>query len=209
MERGLGVFVDLIMGKEKHLDDLEKKHPDLANRFRTLRGQLAIPADLWNSSSTSLIPHEIWVRYRQMAYDDLIDLIVKIRSETEFDDFLFVQLGKEVMGFGKYGPFVLNNISRYRCDAFLIQKDRIHDQQLTDLTLEDLQKQAKYLDLRADDGMKFLLNWVWDTIKGPCLHALGSENSPEAGSLPHVEWVFRACRKFERTTAFDIVVYTF
>ncbi|KAK2697372.1 hypothetical protein QWA68_003472 [Fusarium oxysporum] len=119
MERGRGVIVDLIMGKGKHLDDLEK-HPDLANRFRTLRGQLAIPADLWNSSSTSLIPHEIQARRRQMAYDDLIDLIAKIRSEAEFDDFLLVQLGEEVMGFGKYGPFVLINTSRYRCDAFLI-----------------------------------------------------------------------------------------
>ncbi|EXM13266.1 hypothetical protein FOTG_18279 [Fusarium oxysporum f. sp. vasinfectum 25433] len=120
MERGRGVIVDPITGKEKHLDDLEKKHPDLANRFRTLRGQLAIPADLWNSSSTSLIPHEIPARHRQMAYDDLIDLVAKIRSETEFDDFLLVQLGEEVMGFGKYGPFVLINTSRYRCDAFLI-----------------------------------------------------------------------------------------
>ncbi|KAH7211489.1 hypothetical protein DER44DRAFT_859754 [Fusarium oxysporum] len=163
MERGRGVIVDLTMRKEKHLDDLEKKHPDLANRFRTLRGQLAIPADLWNSSSTSLIPHEIQARHRQMAYDDLIDLITKIRSETEFDDFLLVKL-EEVMGFGKYGPFVPINTSRYRCDAFLISMDGIHDEQLTDPTLEDLQKQAKVLDLRADDY------------------------SPEAGSLPHVEW---------------------
>ncbi|EXK77319.1 hypothetical protein FOQG_17969 [Fusarium oxysporum f. sp. raphani 54005] len=66
--------------------------------------------------------------------------------------------------------------------------DGIQDQQLTDLTLEDLQKQAKDLDLRTDDGMKSLLNWVWDIIKGFCLYALGSEDSPEAGSLPHVEW---------------------
>ncbi|RKK25237.1 hypothetical protein BFJ66_g9069 [Fusarium oxysporum f. sp. cepae] len=90
----------------------------------------------------------------------------------------------------------------------------IHDQQLTDLTLEDLQKQAKDLDLRADDGTKSLLNWVWDTIKGPCLHALGSEDPPEAGSLPHVEWTHTGlvsrsfeCRKFARTTTFDNVVY--
>jgi hypothetical protein len=55
-----------------------------------------------------------------MLYDYLIDLIAKIRSETEFDDFLLVQLGEEVMGFEKYGPFVLINTSRYRCDAFLI-----------------------------------------------------------------------------------------
>ncbi|KAL5610276.1 hypothetical protein FOVSG1_004957 [Fusarium oxysporum f. sp. vasinfectum] len=108
------------MGKEKHFDDLEKKHPDLASRLRTLRGQLAIPADLWNSSPTSLITHEIRARHRQMAYDDLIDRIAKVRSETEFDDFLLVQLGEEVMGFEKYGPFVLINTSRYRCDAFLI-----------------------------------------------------------------------------------------
>ncbi|KAK2133960.1 hypothetical protein NOF04DRAFT_1316291 [Fusarium oxysporum II5] len=67
---------------------------------------------------------------------------------------------KKSRGFGKYGPFILINTSPYRCDAFVVQMDGIHDQQLTGLRLEDLQKQGKDLDLRADDGMKSLLNWV-------------------------------------------------
>ncbi|CAF3572566.1 unnamed protein product [Fusarium graminearum] len=194
LERGRGVIAGLLMDMRGDISDLETKHPDLAQKFRALRDQLTVPSDQWNfsASNDTIVSYDARVRQRRAADHDFNDLISKIREETDLHNFLLLPSEQELIDAAKSGPIVIINTSLYRCDAFLIQGDKIRVQRLTDLTLEDLLKHVRVLQSsasRTDGAMKALLHWLWDTIMSPCLDALGFVKPSSDETLPRIWWV--------------------
>jgi len=103
------------------------------------------------------------------------------------------------------GPIVVCNISRYRSDALLLTSDgighiplpgldaaivlpRFQDflQALLDATLPDTGWRER---ARAQDAINETLEWLWDAVAEPVLHALGFDEPPAPGTpLPRIWW---------------------
>lgn len=194
LERGRGVIAGILMDLRGDPADLQREHPDLAKEFIALRDQLASQVDA-SDSFTSIDHVASWddqVRKRRAADQDLNELIQRIRAKPGFKDFLLLPSEKELLEAAKPGPIVIINTSRYRCDAFLIESEKLSVLNLPQLKEEDIKEQVKNLrSLRSSNhaGMKAHLNWLWDTITGPCLDALGYKAAAPSDTLPRVWWV--------------------
>ncbi|RFN54737.1 hypothetical protein FIE12Z_971 [Fusarium flagelliforme] len=194
LERGRGVIAGILMDMRGDPADLQREHPDLAEKLITLRDQLASQADA-SDSFTSIDHVASWddeIRKRRVADQDLNELIQTIRAKPGFKDFLLLPSETELLEAAKPGPIVIINTSRYRCDAFLIESQKLRVLNLPELKEEDIEEQVKSLrSLRSSThaGMKAHLNWLWDTITGPCLDALGYKTVAPSGTLSRVWWV--------------------
>lgn len=99
------------------------------------------------------------------------------------------------------GAIVLVNISRWRCDALLITSRGVRSKRLRRVTLEEVEERAgAYLSaldtldggdlvarFHAQTVVRETLVWLWDTVAGPVLKALGHTRAPRA-TWPRVWW---------------------
>ncbi|KAF4992642.1 hypothetical protein FGRMN_7043 [Fusarium graminum] len=194
LERGRGIIASLLMDMRGDISDLETQYPELANEFITLRDKLSSQGVV-SDEFTSLDSVTSWdaqVRQRRVADSDFNKLIQRIRDQPNFHNFLLLASEEEIMDAAKPGPIVVINTSRYRCDAFLIQHDKISVLKLQDLKAAYVKEEVKKLQsLRAANytGMRDLLNWLWDKITGPSLNALGCKASLSTEDLPRIWWI--------------------
>lgn len=89
-------------------------------------------------------------------------------------------------------PIIVVNLSQYRCDAFLVERDRIRVLELPGLTMEEVQKQAQNLRSSRATGsshMAALLEWLWDAAARSCLDALGFKDPVSDDNWPRVWWI--------------------
>jgi len=88
------------------------------------------------------------------------------------------------------GPIVVVNISSYRCDAFLIERDRIRLLELRNLRLQEVNDKVQHLGpspfLLVTPS---LLEWLWNVAAGPILETLGFTQTPSDDNWPHVWWI--------------------
>ncbi|KAF5990087.1 hypothetical protein FBULB1_283 [Fusarium bulbicola] len=90
-----------------------------------------------------------------------------------------LQLGK-MFEAAKYGPIVVINVSRTRCDALLIEKH-----QMRSLALPNIMNGLYQFARAGDFGSSKVLEWMWDNITQPVLDALGYSGTPEEDYLQH------------------------
>ncbi|KAI1073051.1 hypothetical protein LB507_008941 [Fusarium sp. FIESC RH6] len=194
LERGRGVIAGILMDLRGDPADLQREHPDLAKEFITLREQLASQVNA-SDSVTSIDHVASWddqIRKRRVVDQDLNDLIQKIRAKPGFKNFLLLPSENDLLEAAEPGPIVIINTSRYRCDAFLIESQKLSVLDLPLLKEEDIKEQVKNLRSQHSSnhaGMKAHLKWLWDTITGPCLDALGYKTAASGDTLPRVWWV--------------------
>lgn len=86
-------------------------------------------------------------------------------------------------------PIVVVNLSPLRCDAFLVERDRIRVERLPQLTLSDVNERTA--QLRAShSSLISVLAWLWRAVVQPTLSALGFDRPPSFDSKwPRVWWV--------------------
>ncbi|KAE9378772.1 TPR-like protein [Stipitochalara longipes BDJ] len=166
LELGRGVLVASL--EEMHIDilNLKEEHPELAERFTRLRNEL---------SRTNQ-------RYTSKKLDNLV---LEIRSKIGFHDFLLLPEKGDLQSAASHGPIVVTNVSRYRCDAFLISQTEIRALALPKLSLEDIKEKAQYNYL----GSLSVLEWLWDVVASPILDALRFSEPPLGDDWPHVWWI--------------------
>ncbi|GFG20210.1 hypothetical protein IFM5058_10514 [Aspergillus udagawae] len=187
LEQGRGVLAASLEAIRRDLLDLQQTHPELSEQFVRLRDVLDQPAAL-NTASMDEHREFHWQAQglqRSEADAELDKLIIKIRSQPGFGDFLSAPSEEEMKLAAKYGPIVAINTSQYRCDAILIENHQIRSLALPKLTSEGIKERAKkgYL------GSPEVLEWLWNDIMDPILNALGFRESPTDGNWPHVWWI--------------------
>ncbi|RYP54761.1 hypothetical protein DL769_010292 [Monosporascus sp. CRB-8-3] len=190
LELGRGVIAGLLMEMRSDISDLQQQHPGLADEFTSLRDELDAPMDKSSPISTDdTLSWESQAKRRHEADQKFSELITKIRAQSGFYNFLLPPTAEELMAAADPNPIIVVNLSSYRCDAFLIRRDRIKVLELPGLTLEEVQERARNLQLSRLIIPSSLLEWLWDVVARPSLDALGFRDTISDDNWPRIWWV--------------------
>jgi hypothetical protein len=165
LELGRGVLMAQALESRTDLTDLRAADPVLADEFGYLCRQL-----------DSENPDE----ERRVLAGRLAALSTRIRSMPEFDRFLLPPAITQLTAEARSGPIVLVNVSQYRCDALILTESGVAIQPLPKLELpavhERLGELRTAIDTMANPNaqqvMRDVLAWLWETITGPVLGQL-------------------------------------
>ncbi len=210
LEQTRGVLVtETIDTRNSDLSQLEELQPGLADEFRKLRVRLdvlgsTIPAvqtmdDVAGAS-----------RQRRQASADWESLLARIRSVDGLADFLRPPDIQRLAACAKDGPVVMTYTSPTRCDALILTaapnaRAVVRTVPLTRLTEAAAAGQIERLRAAVQAGsgadsspherraaqqeIRAVLAWEWDTIAEPVLSVLGYTASPGDGMpWPRLWW---------------------
>ncbi|KAJ8112227.1 hypothetical protein OPT61_g5355 [Boeremia exigua] len=186
LETGRGLIGASLMELRTDISELRDKHPDIAERFETLRDELdkyRSQRGLHNSRDSV---GKIQGSRLGEADEELTNLIVGIRDYPGFERFLLPPSQEDFHLAASKGPLVIINMNYYRCDAILVTKDRIWSLPLPNLKERDINERAKTRDtIQSGDTLR----WLWGTVVGPILNELGYLDAPSTDDWPQVWWI--------------------
>ncbi|KAF4344217.1 30S ribosomal S17P protein [Fusarium beomiforme] len=180
LDKGRGVLAVAIEQIRGDVLDLEESHPGLSHQFLQLRDVLDAPMESDDSASAQAVANR-----RAEATLELDNLIAEILKHPRFSSFLDSPCEEEFRAAASRGPVVVVNLSKFRCDAILIEQHQIRSLALPDLTIETLNEQGRQ-DLLSSPAM---LKWFWDVAANPILYGLGIDGPPACDDWPHVWWI--------------------
>ncbi|KAI1329835.1 hypothetical protein F5Y16DRAFT_364804 [Xylariaceae sp. FL0255] len=188
LELGRGVIASARYDMPTVISLLREQHPQVAGEYTSLRDQLEFqdgethqidPRDLSDSTNCG--------DQRYNVSQKLEEKIQEIRKLPGFDRFLLGPDDDELEAAAAHGPIVIINVSRYRCDALIIETSLIRTVQLPRLLIKDIRGRAQTLASSQSLEPK-VLEWLWETVAGPVLDALGLVESPR-GDWPRIWWI--------------------
>lgn len=197
LELGRCIIAGLLLEMRTDISLLKEQHPGLAAEFESLRdeldsppGKAALLGEAALRSEAALLGDaapswKLQANRRFEADRRFNEVITKIREQSGFQNFLLPPTYHELMAAADQGPIITVNVSSYRCDAFLIEKNRIIVLPLPDLKEEELKEKAQQRSV----GSTQTLQWLWDVAAGPILDALGHQCPPSDLSPPRVCWI--------------------
>ncbi|CAH0003936.1 unnamed protein product [Clonostachys byssicola] len=187
-ELGRGIIADSLNGMRLDISELRGLHPELAYEFFRYNDELAklavSPSQDSHPDFSMAASHEIDQRYNTGL--KLEQVIETIRSHPGFERFLLAPNEDEMKRAAILGPVVIINVSRYRCDALIVERHGLRLLQLHDLHEGDIKHYAATLDSISVTTQ--LLEWLWDTIAGPVLDFINFTQSP-AANWPRIWWI--------------------
>ncbi|KAL8366614.1 hypothetical protein RB595_010463 [Gaeumannomyces hyphopodioides] len=165
-------------------------HSSLADEFIALRDELDSPADrpTFAVSSDDTSSWESQAKRRREADQKFSELTTSIRAQPGFDGFLRPPAAGDLMAAADPSPIIIINLSPYRCDAFLVERDRIRVLELPGLTMEEVQKRCQALRSAALSPPP-MPEWLWDAAARPGLDALGFKDPVSDNNWPRVWWI--------------------
>lgn len=135
------------LSKKMRVDvlDLRDRRPDLAMRFVQLRAELDTPLirDASSTDRNSASSWQVQARQRHKASSDFDTLLVEIRTQEGFDDFLLAPNEGSMRAAASHGPIVIINVSDHRCDAILVEQHQIRSLALLNLHRMDIEKKKE------------------------------------------------------------------
>ena len=195
-ERGRSVLWDRLVNTKTQTDLLEKKHKELAIRYRNLRRLLASPEE--PDSHLGIMPRD---KYQTEA--ELQEVIKEIHQKPGFEDFLLLPLSQnEMQSFASQGSIIYliygsGNTSGF---ALTISSGSVSVVDLPIFTENHCQEQCDQLKCvfasrnnlpeEMDKVLDKTLKWLWYNAAEPVLRALNllrTEHNPEI--LPRVWWI--------------------
>lgn len=185
LELGRGVLGSSLEEMRRDVLELREKHPKLADDFVRLRDELDTRVATSSTEKDSDPVLNTRGHRRHDAGRAFDALVLEIRQEPGFDNSLGPLAEQEIQSASQNGPIVVINVSVIGCHAILIQKDQVRVVSLDDVSNDDISERAKSVDL----GSIQTLEWLWDTITGPVLDALGFTGPPSGEDSPHVWWI--------------------
>ncbi|KAH7165304.1 CHAT domain-containing protein, partial [Dactylonectria macrodidyma] len=185
LEQGRGVLGTSLQELRTDVLDLQQKYPRLAAEFSRLQSELEQHATSSEVLEHGVDPYKNTASQRRYDTGKQLDrLIAEIRQQPEFEDFLLAPRIEEIQDAAKYGPIVIINVSEYRCDAIMIQPDRIRQIPFHHITEAEMNEMVRESDL----GRPEVLSWLWDEIAEPILNTLGFTDPP-VNEWPRVWWI--------------------
>ncbi|KAK4653326.1 hypothetical protein QC762_0082440 [Podospora pseudocomata] len=104
-----------------------------------------------------------------------------------FEGFMSHATETDMLHAAKDRPIVALNVTSHRCDALVIQADKISSLELPNLDIQSIQARS------SDPQSVETLSWLWDTTVLPVLDSLGYHGPPagtgNSGSMPHIWWI--------------------
>lgn len=197
LELGRGVIASLLLDMRGDISDLKAQHPSLATAFFSLRDELDSPPNVPAAANTArdVSIWELQNRKRRETEEKFSELVGEIQSLSGFRHFCGTPDAEELKVAAGSGPIAVINVSHYRCDAFLIQRDNIRVLQLPDLTMQEVQQRLRTLRESPTGhiaNMAAVLEWLWTSITRPCLDALKLTRPMFTESLeewPRIWWI--------------------
>lgn len=178
LELSRGAINRLTINSKADLSMLYRLYPDLAKQFKDLRFLVNSPTEgrAHESKATSL---------RQFVVSELDDLISKIRTKKGFEDFQDLPSKYKLLETAPNQSTILLNTTKFRTDALLVHSDtriqalplsqsiyqhsREYYGRISDRFGYDVKDGNTWLPANVD--MRSFLEWLWDEIIGPVLHA--------------------------------------
>ncbi|VUC25265.1 unnamed protein product [Clonostachys rosea] len=203
LENGRGVLATSLEDIRIDIEELQERHPDLADQFVNLRDELEKPPLRIDSSSKQQDnkqqdkkqkdnrQHDSQYFWRTEATrrhdtgDKLNQLIMEIRKQPGFDQFLLPPSESDIHAAASQGPIVVINVSEHRCDAILVECQKIRALRLNGLEKDDIEEKSRRVSLATPD----ILEWLWDFIAAPILDALKFTQPPLDNNWPHIWWI--------------------
>ncbi len=210
LEQTRGVLVaDSLDARSSDLSRLRGQSPALADEFDRLRVRIDTLDDPDPVLERADTPGRglSSPRARQDAYAAWDDLITRIREISGFESFLRPPGIRQLAAQVGADPVVFVYTSQVRCDALILTDDPgspVRVVPLAELAEEDAYRQAIRLltaqraaadpdndpadRIAAQAEILDVLTWIWDTIAGPVLAALGRTATPDDQAWPRVWW---------------------
>jgi tetratricopeptide (TPR) repeat protein len=211
LEQGRGVLVGHLLGDSADLTRVRAVAPQLAAEFEQLRDEFDL-AGARQPAGELTSPRAVAAGMPE-NYDETLrrrdilrrrdEVVEKIRALDGLADFLCAPDPSQLLAAGNAGPFVMINISRYRCDAIIVHNGAIRAVRLPGVTAAGLAEvTTTYLRLfdklrRTDelplaqrpspsDTLRDICGWLWDRIVLPVLGELGLPRRD--GEVPRIWW---------------------
>jgi tetratricopeptide (TPR) repeat protein len=187
LEQGRGVLATSLEEMRTDILGLRERCPELADQFVRLRDELELSV----TRNTSFLDEDhmsSWKTQGSWRYDagnELDKVIIEIRKQPGFEEFLTAPGGREMQAAARFGPIVVINVSTHRCDAVLVEEHQIRALALLYLNSTEIKKKVQ----RGSLGSPMILEWLWDVAANPILDALGFIQPPSADNWPHVWWI--------------------
>ena len=187
LEHGRDVVAASFDELRADIADLQRQDPSLAKDFASLRDELQIATgDNIQSQFKSDNPSPQFSDIRRHELGQkLKSVLADIRQRADFADFMSVPNRSATMAAARDDTIAAINVSKYRCDAIIVQKHAIRAVALPDLHLDDIKQKSQDLGIRS----RRVLEWLWDTVAGPILTALGFEGPPSNMKWPRIWWI--------------------
>ncbi len=205
LEAGRAVLLSQALETRDELTDLRHEHGDLAARFVRLRDQLDRPDRDTGLPGPSLAVLSRDVGERERLALELAQTLAEIRTLDEFAGFGLPPSVDELRAEAAHGPVVtLICGAQDSGGALLLTTDGISYLDLAGLTddaatdqvngfldaVRELEGDDEALAAGAERTIAATLQWLWETITGPVLGALGYLRRPAEGQAwPRVWWV--------------------
>lgn len=181
LERGRGVLSASLENVRMDSPDLRQDHPDLAKRFLRLRSELQLPMP----TDAELLDKR--VERRQEVAEAFDKVVAEIRQLPGFENFQLPPSEAEIYSAAQDGPIVVILVGYWSSDALLIERDQVRALRLPDLKSRETEMRRRSSENVFGDAET--LEWLWDTVAAPVLHALGFTQSPADDNWPHVWWI--------------------
>jgi hypothetical protein len=211
LEQGRGVLVGHLLGDSADLTRVRAVAPELAAEFEQLRdefdsvgaGQLAGRLTSPRAVAAGMPElHDPALRRRDLLHrrDTTAE---RIRALDGLEDFLCAPDARQLVTAGAAGPFVMVNVSRYRCDAMIVSNGGIRVVRLPDVTasgvaevtttylrlFDELRRWDEVLAVqqgRVSSALQDICGWLWDRIVFPVLDELKLPRCD--GDVPRIWW---------------------
>lgn len=186
LELGRGIISGSLSELWTDISDLQHNHPRLAIQYTHFRNQLSRPVTFRHEMQQDDFVTRLRRHGRYSTGREIEGLIEDIRRLPGFERFLLAPSEDELKASAAQGPVIVINMSDYRCDALVIDKDEIRALPLPRLHAIDIRDRVETLHSETVDTK--LLNWLWETIAKPVLDALGFCETP-ANIWPRIWWI--------------------
>lgn len=188
LELGRSIIATLAIGAYPDISDLRQSYSELAREYEDLRDELDSPADPESllQPTQSRDTYGLRLQRRYEAEKAFNRLIVMIRGQAGFHDFLLPPKKTDMMAAANPDPMIVINVSALRCDAFIVENTQLRVVELPDLDLAKVREKATPQSLKSPYHRCSLLEWLWDAVMCPILEALDSRLSCFGNNLPHV-----------------------
>ncbi|KAH6646219.1 CHAT domain-containing protein [Truncatella angustata] len=187
LEQGRALFATSVENLRPDMQELEEKHPELAEKFVYFAKEFDRPV-LQNHFQDPQHKHLFWQSQNRRSFEassGLRKVITHIRKLPDFEGFLKCPSAERLQSAARDGPIVLVNVSSYRCDAIMVELHRIRSLHLQAMDVEWLRQKV----LRKNVVSPVILGWLWDVLAEPTLNALGFSQAPFQNAWPRVWWI--------------------
>jgi CHAT domain len=207
LEAGRAVLLSQALETRDDLTDLQHAHKALAGRFIALRDQLDQEMGIVTLAAGQLtadqgdVPGRTAQERDQMA-TTLGETLAKIRALPDFATFGLPPTLDELRAEAVSGPLVTLMVTDSGGGALLLTGDGVSYLPLPGLNDRTVTERVTAFHAAlavtnshdgaaevADRAVTATLEWLWDTVAGPVLDALGYRTRPADGAWPRVWWI--------------------